>query len=471
MSVGYVSQGKQHVDKGIEHDNKLEYAEALQCYLQAIECFNTARGREPDRAEKQKIYAYASSIADRAEEVKKYLDGAAAGNKPKPPAAGAKGSPAAGGRGGAAAAGGKGGGKGGAKGAKGAADAPNRKRKRTEEEEELEKMKADLEGAVVVMKPNVRWGDVAGLEQAKGALQEAVILPVKYPQLFTGERKPWQGILMYGPPGTGKSYLAKAVATEAECTFFSISSADVMSKWVGDSEKIVRNLFRLARERRPAVIFIDEVDSVCSSRDSGDSDAGRRVMTELLVQMEGVGRDNSGVLVLGATNLPHKLDSAVRRRFERRIEISLPDVQTRAAILKLHVGATPHTLTDADFDQLAQRAEGYSGSDLSTLVRSALFEPVRTLQTACHFKEVQGPHPDPTKPGKTVKRLVPCAPGDPDPTKREATLLQLGTPELVLPPAVSADDFEKAFRSARPSVSQGDLAQIRAFTRDFGQEG
>ena len=110
------------------------------------------------------------------------------------------------------------------------------------------------------------WDAVAGLEMAKNALKEAVILPARYPQLFRGERKPWRGILLYGPPGTGKSYLAKALATETQCTFFSISSSDLVSKWVGESEKLVRNLFELAREHKPSIIFIDEIDSLCTER-------------------------------------------------------------------------------------------------------------------------------------------------------------------------------------------------------------
>jgi len=109
----------------------------------------------------------------------------------------------------------------------------------------------------------VKWSDVAGLENAKMVLQEAVIYPMKYPEIFTGQRKPWKGILLYGPPGTGKSYLAKACATEAEGQFFSVSSADLVSKYLGESERLVRSLFEMARERKPAVIFIDEIDSLC----------------------------------------------------------------------------------------------------------------------------------------------------------------------------------------------------------------
>jgi hypothetical protein len=155
--------------------------------------------------------------------------------------------------------------------------------------------------------------DIAGLESAKEALKEAVILPIKFPQLFQGGgRKPWTGIMLYGPPGTGKSFLAKAVATEADATFYSVSSADLTSKWLGESEKLVKTLFTVARENKPAIIFIDEIDSIASSRSDSESESSRRIKTEFLVQMEGVGNSLDGVLILCATNLPWMIDSAVR---------------------------------------------------------------------------------------------------------------------------------------------------------------
>ncbi len=158
-----------------------------------------------------------------------------------------------------------------------------------EEKNDNNKLMNRLEGAIVMEKPNVEWADVAGLEGAKEALKEAVILPIKFPHLFTGNRKPWKSILLFGPPGTGKSFLAKAVATEANnSTFFSVSSSNLVSKWLGESEKLVKNLFEMARKHKPSIIFIDEIDSLCSTHSDYESESTRRIKTEFLVQMQGL---------------------------------------------------------------------------------------------------------------------------------------------------------------------------------------
>ena len=155
-------------------------------------------------------------------------------------------------------------------------------------------MRDNLSTAIVKEKPNVFWDDVAGLYQAKEALKEAVITPIKFPDWFEGVRTPWMGILLYGPPGTGKTFLAKACATECDGTFFSVSSSDLISKFVGDSERLIKELFGMAREKKPSIIFIDEVDSMCGARDqAGGSEASARVKTEFLVQMQGVGNNNN----------------------------------------------------------------------------------------------------------------------------------------------------------------------------------
>ncbi|XP_047230815.1 vacuolar protein sorting-associated protein 4B-like [Girardinichthys multiradiatus] len=421
--------------KAAEEDKAKNYEEALKCYQHAIQYFLHAVKYEVqgDRA-KQSIRAKCADYLDRAEQLKVYLK-----NKEKSPPA---------------------------KPVKESGD----KGKENDEGEDGEKKKFQnqLSGAIVMEKPNVKWNDVAGLEGAKEALKEAVILPIKFPHLFTGKRTPWRGILLFGPPGTGKSYLAKAVATEANnSTFFSVSSSDLVSKWLGESEKLVKNLFALAREKRPSIIFIDEIDSLCGSRNENESEAARRIKTEFLVQMQGVGNNNEGILVLGATNIPWTLDSAIRRRFEKRIYIPLPEDHARSFMFKLHLGSTPSELVEEDFVILGKKTQGYSGADISIIVRDALMQPVRRVQSATHFKKVQGStfH----NPGVVVNDLLmPCSPGDPNAT--QMTWMDVPGDKL-LEPVVSMADMLRSLSNTKPTVNEQDLDKLKKFTKDFGQEG
>lgn len=334
-----------------------------------------------------------------------------------------------------------------------------------DEDPETAKLKNALAGAIVTETPNVKWSDVAGLEAAKETLKEAVIMPIRFPGLFVGKREPWRGILLYGPPGTGKSFLAKAVATEAggSC-FLSVSSSDLVSKFQGESERLVRNLFEMARERAPAIIFIDEIDSLCSARGDGENEAGRRIKTEFLVQMQGVGKGNDGILVLGATNTPWELDPAIRRRFEKRVYIPLPEAPARATMFKLHIGDTPNNLTEADFTRLGTMCEGFSGSDVSVCVRDALYEPVRLCQFSTHFRQV----PDPA--GKQEYLWEPCAPRQPG--AKEMNLLD-GTikSEQLRPLDVSFKHVSAAVGKTKASVGPDDLLRLEEWTVQFGQEG
>lgn len=269
------------------------------------------------------------------------------------------------------------------------------------------------------------------------------------------------------PPGTGKSYLAKAVATEAESTFFSISSADLVSKWLGESERLVKNLFELARAQKPAIIFIDEVDSLCSSRSDSENDATRRIKTEFLVQMQGVGVDNDGILVLGATNIPWGLDAAIRRRFEKRIHIPLPEEGARRHMFELHMGNTATSVSGRDMATLAQKTDGYSGADIGIVVREALMMPIRKVQMATHFKKVSGPSP--TDPSVIADDLLtPCGPREPGAI--EMTWMDVPSDKL-LEPKVTLSDFLKSLQNTRPTVNSADLKRFEDFTNDFGQEG
>ncbi|XP_009380495.3 uncharacterized protein LOC103968876 [Musa acuminata AAA Group] len=230
--------------------------------------------------------------------------------------------------------------------------------------------------------PDVKWESIKGLDNAKRLLKEAVVMPIKYPKYFTGLLSPWKGILLFGPPGTGKTMLAKAVATECKTTFFNISASSIVSKWRGDSEKLVRVLFELARHHAPATIFLDEIDAIISQRGEARSEheASRRLKTELLIQMDGLTKTNELVFVLAATNLPWELDAAMLRRLEKRILVPLPEPEARRAMFEELLPSVP-AKAEVPYDCLVEKTEGYSGSDIRLVCKEAAMQPLRRLMS------------------------------------------------------------------------------------------
>jgi SpoVK/Ycf46/Vps4 family AAA+-type ATPase len=226
---------------------------------------------------------------------------------------------------------------------------------------------------IVIQGDEVHWDDVSGLEVAKSALKETVVYPFLRPDLFMGLREPARGMLLFGPPGTGKTMLARAVATESKSTFFAISASSLTSKFLGESEKLVRALFQLAKMLAPSIIFVDEIDSLLSSRSGGEHEATRRIKTEFLIQWSDLQKAAAGsamterdkergdatrVLVLAATNLPWAIDEAARRRFVRRQYIPLPEDWVRKQQVKTLLSHQKHELSDRDLDRLVRLTEG-----------------------------------------------------------------------------------------------------------------
>ena len=306
-----------------------------------------------------------------------------------------------------------------------------------------------LEREVVDTNPNVSFDDIAELNQAKKALQEAVLLPLIIPDYFKGIRRPWRGVLLYGPPGTGKTMLAKALATQGKTTFFNVHSSSFASKWRGESEKLVRILFEMARFYAPTTIFIDEVDSLCSKRGEGnEGDGSRRVKAELLVQMEGVNSNTSAsaneksdedkrkiVTVMAATNRPWDLDDALRRRFEKRVYIPLPNDKGRLQLFNLNLKKI-EVDKNINYDKLVKLTDGYSGADISNVCREASFMPMRRELLA--------------NKGKKVEDLVN------DPEFRAKIRAPICMP-----------DFEKAIGNISKSVSAKDLEVYDKWTKEF----
>ncbi|XP_072461303.1 katanin p60 ATPase-containing subunit A-like 2 isoform X5 [Notamacropus eugenii] len=255
---------------------------------------------------------------------------------------------------------------------------------------EMRELAAVVSRDIYLQNPNIKWNDIIGLDAAKQLVKEAVVYPIRYPQLFTGILSPWKGLLLYGPPGTGKTLLAKAVATECKTTFFNISASTIVSKWRGDSEKLVRVLFELARYHAPSTIFLDELESVMSQRGTalgGEHEGSLRMKTELLMQMDGLARSEDLVFVLAASNLPWELDCAMLRRLEKRILVDLPSKDARQAMIRHWLPAVSNSggielHAELEYSLLGQETEGYSGSDIKLVCKEAAMRPVRKIFNA-----------------------------------------------------------------------------------------
>lgn len=238
--------------------------------------------------------------------------------------------------------------------------------------------------------PKVTWEDIGDLEYAKQRLRELVELPLKYPELFRRLGiEPPKGVLLYGPPGCGKTLLAKAVANEVNAAFFVINGPEIMSKWYGESERRLREIFHKAEESAPSIIFIDEIDAIAPKRAEVTGEVEKRVVSQLLTLMDGL-RSRGHVIVIGATNRPEDLDPALRRpgRFDREIEITVPNRQARLEILKVHTRGVP-LAPNVSLEKLAEITHGYTGADLAALVREAGMSALRRVLPKLDLKKKQ----------------------------------------------------------------------------------
>lgn len=272
------------------------------------------------------------------------------------------------------------------------------------------------------------WEDIAGLDYAKTIIQEAVVWPILRPDIFTGLRKPPRGILLFGPPGTGKTLIGKCIASQSKSTFFSISASSLTSKWIGDGEKMVRALFAVASVHQPAVVFIDEIDSLLCQRSETEHESSRRLKTEFLVQLDGAATaDDERILIVGATNRPQELDEAARRRLVKRLYIPLPELSARMQILTRLLANEKNSLASEEITEIGQLTDGFSGADMKVLCHEASMGPIRSIP-----------------------------------------LDQLGQIEKEDVRAVCHEDFKAALGRVRASVSPNDLTQYVKWDRLYG---
>ena len=245
---------------------------------------------------------------------------------------------------------------------------------------EEDAMDQKVESEIMVKNPKVKFSDIIGMEEMKQTLYEIIVVPTIRPDLFTGIRKPQRGILIFGPPGTGKTMIAKAIATECNSTFFNISASSLTSKWVGESEKTVKSLFKVAYKKVPSIIFIDEIDSILSKRSGSENEATKRLKTEFLIQFDGLGSNtNARLLVIAATNRPMDLDEALLRRLPKRVYCGPLDEKGRFEFIKKVINRVETNLSDEDIKEIAQKTNDYSNSDLMEMCREAAYQPVREL--------------------------------------------------------------------------------------------
>lgn len=275
----------------------------------------------------------------------------------------------------------------------------------------------------------VTFDDIAGLAHVKECVREAVILPMKRPDLFTGLRAAPKGVLLFGPPGTGKTLIGKAVAAQAGATFFSISSSSIGSKWQGESERLVRTLFAVAAYKQPSVVFIDEIDSLLTMRGEGEQEITRRIKTEFLVQLDGAGtKSDTRVLVIGATNRPQELDEAARRRFTQKLYVELPHADSRQALIARLLSAESQALPEMEMRKVVRLTRGFSGADLHNMCREAA---MHVLRKTMQLKGVEG------------------------------------TSAANLPP-IRLQDFEFALSRTRPSVAPEEVTHYIKWNGQFG---
>ncbi|CBZ52125.1 putative p60 katanin [Neospora caninum Liverpool] len=327
------------------------------------------------------------------------------------------------------------------------------------EEQEIPQSDSDLvamiEQDILRESLHVPFDDVAGLTHAKRLLKEAVVLPSLFPELFQGVRQPWKGFLLFGPPGTGKTLLAKAVASATQWTFFTCSLATLTSKWRGESEKLVRVLFQMARTRAPSILFFDEIDALLTKRGTAsEHEASRRTKSELLIQLDGLatggrhtkhrgpeedagagGVFSNHVMVLATSNTPWDIDEAFRRRLEKRIYIPLPGVQAREDMLRIHLDGIP--LADGiDLKAIANRTEQFSGADLQHLCREACMNPLRRVFDDLALDEIK------------AKRAA-------------GAFVEEET-------RVTMADFDQALEKANPSTHAAEIAKFERWNAEFG---
>ena len=295
-------------------------------------------------------------------------------------------------------------------------------------------LRIQIENEIIENKLNVTFEDIIDLDEAKEIINESIFFPKYIPEFFKGLREPWKGILLFGPPGTGKTLLARAIASQTRSTFFNVKSSSFASKWVGESEKLVKLLFEIAREKSSSVIFFDEIDSIARKRNDKTPSYDIKTLNELLIQMEGL-KMNKNIFIVAATNRPFDIDDAILRRFPKAVYIPLPNLKARKNMFKLFLKNNEYDKS-IDFDKLAMYTEGYNGSDIYNLCKESSFIILRKVMSK--YRYLYKNNQDMCRNREIKKKLM---------------------------SPITFDDFMVAIKTSKKSVSDESIYQCQEFLK------
>ena len=327
---------------------------------------------------------------------------------------------------------------------------------------EKEKIEHQITPFIIQENSYIKWENIALKEKVKESLKKQVISPIKFPKKLQEETKPVKSILIYGPPGTGKTLLSRVIASELEGKFFYILSCNIITKWFpSDSEKTIKNLFDLARKNKPSVIFIDEIDCILNEKSYYYNDTIRKIKNEFILQMKNIEINDEDIIVLGTTNIPWTLDGNIINKFQKKMNISLPDCDARKKMIELNLKEITHNLSNQQIEYLAQNTKDFSGSDIYALIQDAALEPLRKYINYEYFKKIKA-----TDGNKW--NYIPCEQNDEGAIKIKMT--EIPDSKSILLPKVDFDDFKKALERARPSMKKEDLTNFEKFIQEFGNE-
>ena len=313
-------------------------------------------------------------------------------------------------------------------------------------------------------KYNIKLDEVAGQEKVKEALKEFIINPDKIPTILENNQKPLKGILLYGPPGAGKTYLAKAVGTEFKGNFLTVYGPIIISKWNSQSKQeiIIKEIFDCAKKYKPAVIHLDEIDFITKANNENDNmnDTTRKMKQEFLNQMQNL-KNNDEVMVLGIASKPWELDPLVRKCFQKKIYINLPELNARKKIFELYLKNNSHNLTNEQIEYLAKNTELFTCSDIYNLIQETIYEPIKKCQKVEYFKKIKGINGH-------EWNYIPCEQNDPYAIKMK--MEEIKDPKEIIFPEVNFDDFKNVLGRTKPTMTIEEMKKYEKFEEEFGQE-